>query len=64
MQINMHPSYPYLFLMIINYQGIYEVKDRKGIVGGTDFTNAELSFKVQCVELYPASYQMLCHTNQ
>jgi len=72
MQINMHLrffellSYPYIFLMIINYEGICEVKDSSYIVGGTDFsfTNVELSFKIKCVELRPACYQMLCHTNR
>lgn len=69
MQITMHYrlfellSYLYLFLRILNYEGICEVKDSKDIVGGTDFsfTNTEISFKVQCVELSPASYQMFSH---
>lgn len=30
-------SCPSLFLIVINYEGICEVKDKKDIVGGTDF---------------------------
>lgn len=30
-------SCPSLFLIVINYEGICEVKDKKNIVGGTDF---------------------------
>lgn len=43
MKINMHPtlferrSCPSLFLIVINYEGIREVKDKSDIVGSTDF---------------------------